>query len=86
MDEFDRLHIPSEGVQCAVGLPRIFGLHGNNSMYTWVNRLATVTNTFDASAYPPMMDGGANICVTGILGLLIELDYTATPDLGYNKV
>jgi hypothetical protein len=72
-DEVDRLCIPLEGVQWVVGLPRVFGLHGDNSMYTRVNHLATATNTFDASAHPLMMDGGTNICVTGILGLLVDV-------------
>ncbi len=73
MDEFDCLCIPLEGVQWVVGLPWVFGLHGDNSMYTRFNRLATATNTFNASAHPPMMDGNANICVMGILGLLVDV-------------
>jgi hypothetical protein len=72
-DEFDRPRILSEGVQQVVGLPRIFGLHGNNSAYARVNRLAFMATTFDASTHLSMMDGGANICVMDILGLLVKV-------------
>jgi hypothetical protein len=84
MDEVDRPRIPSEGIQRVVGLPQVFGLHGNNSAYAGVNHLVFMATTFDAWTHPSMMDGGANICVKGILGR--SLNYTATPDLGRNKV
>ncbi len=72
-DKFACPQLPLDGVQRVVGLPRIFGLHGNNSVYARVNHLAFAALAFDASAHPPMMDSGTNICVTGILGLLVNV-------------
>jgi hypothetical protein len=42
-------------------------------MYAQVNHLVTATNTFKTFAHPSMMDGGANICVTVILVLLVDV-------------
>jgi hypothetical protein len=72
-NEFDRPRIPSEGVQLVVGLPRVVGLHDSTGPYAWVNRLTYSATTHDATSHPSMMDGGANICVTGVLGLLVDV-------------
>jgi hypothetical protein len=72
-DEFDRPRIPSEGVQRVVGLPRVVSLHDSTGPYARVNRLACSATTHDATSHPSMMDSGANICVTGILGLLVDV-------------
>jgi hypothetical protein len=53
--------------------PSGFQLHGNNSAYTWVNRLVFTATTFDTLTHPSMMDSGTNICVMGILGLLVKV-------------
>ncbi len=73
MDDYDHPCIPSKGVQRIVGLPRIFGLHDTSGSYARVNRLVFTATTFDEMTHPSMMDGGANICVTGILGLLVDV-------------
>jgi hypothetical protein len=72
-DEFNRPRIPSEGVQQVVGLPRVVGLHDSTGSYAQVNRLAYSATTHDATSHPSMMDSGANICVTAVLGLLVDV-------------
>jgi hypothetical protein len=72
-DEFDRPRIPSEGVQPVVGLPRVVGLHDSTGSYARVNHLAYSATTHDTTSHPSMMDGGANICVTCVLGLLVDI-------------
>jgi hypothetical protein len=73
MDEYDRPRIPYEGIQRVVGLPRVFGLHDTSGIYARVNRLAFTATTFNETTHPSMMDGGTNICVRGILGLLVNI-------------
>jgi hypothetical protein len=72
-DKFACPQIPLDNVQWVVGLPCIFGLNGNNGVYARVNCLAFAALAFDASALPCMIDGGANTCITGILGLLVDV-------------
>jgi hypothetical protein len=73
VDEFDHPCIPSEGIQRVVGLPQVVGLHDSTGSYARVNRLEYSSTTHDATSHPSMMDGGANICVTGVLGLLVDV-------------
>jgi hypothetical protein len=73
MDKFKCPRIPMEGVQRVIGLPQVFGLHGDNGAFARVNRSASTAHTLDASAPPSMMGGGANICVAGILDLLDDV-------------
>ena len=48
MEELECPRIPMEGVQCVVGLPQVFGLHGNNGAFARVNRSASAAPTLDA--------------------------------------
>jgi hypothetical protein len=51
-------------------LPRIFGLHGDEKSVAKIIRAAIA---FNAINKPQLMDGGANICLTGILPLLVDV-------------
>ncbi len=44
-----------------------------SNIYARVNCLVFKALAFDRSAHPRMIDGRANICVTGILGLFIDV-------------
>jgi hypothetical protein len=63
-------YVPFERVTQVVGLPWISGLMGDDALFARVMRAAIMT---DASDNPSLMDGGANICVKGILGLLVDV-------------
>ena len=60
-----------DSVTRVVGLPRVYGLKGNEGSYVKVMRAAT---PMDAIDNPSLMDGGANICITGILSLLVDVE------------
>ncbi len=62
-DEPDLPRLPMDGVQRVVGLPQVFGLHGDISTFARVNRSAIPTFPHDDGTHPSMVDGGANICV-----------------------
>jgi hypothetical protein len=66
---------PMDSVTRVVGLPCICGLKCENDMVAWVTWLATALAAADN---PSLMDGGANICITGILSLLVDIE-TITP-------
>jgi hypothetical protein len=59
-----------DSVTRVVGLPRVFGLKGVEQSYAKVTRTAI---PMDAIDNPSLMDGGANICITGVLSLLIDV-------------
>ncbi len=68
-------HITASGgllgsVTHVVGLPRIFGLHGDEKFVAKIIRAAIASNAINN---PQLMDGGANICLTGILSLLVDV-------------
>ena len=63
-------YVPFDSVTRVVGLPRVCGLTGDDASFARVTRTAI---SMDASNNPSLMDGGANICITGILGLLIDV-------------
>jgi hypothetical protein len=59
-----------DSVTRVVGLPRVFGLKGDEQSYAKVTRAAL---PMDAIDNPSLMDGGANICITGVLSLLVDV-------------
>ena len=59
-----------DSVTRVVGLPRVFGLKGDEQSYAKVTRAAL---PIDAIDNPSLMDGGANICITGVLSLLVDV-------------
>ena len=60
-----------ESVTRVVGLPRVCGLRGDEGSYVKVMQSAVAMDAFDN---PSLMDGGANICITGILDLLVDVE------------
>jgi hypothetical protein len=63
-------YVSFESISWVVGLPQVCGLTGNNASFARIMRAAITT---DASDNPSLMDGGTNICITGILGLLVDI-------------
>jgi hypothetical protein len=66
---------PMDSVTRVVGLPHVCGLKCENDMVARFTRLATALAAADN---PSLVDGGANICITGILSLLVDVE-TITP-------
>jgi hypothetical protein len=62
---------PMDSVMHVVSLPRVCDLKCDNDMVARVTRLAVA---MDALNNPSLMDGGANICITGILSLLVDVE------------
>ena len=62
---------PLGSVTRVVGLPRVYGLKGDEGSYVKVMRAAVPMDSIDN---PSLMDGGANICITGILSLLVDVE------------
>ena len=63
--------LPMDSVTRVVGLPRVYGLKGDEGSYVKVMRSTAQGDALDA---PSLMDGGANICITGILSLLVDVE------------
>jgi hypothetical protein len=61
---------PMDSMTHVVSLPWVCGLKCVNDMVARVTRLAVAS---DALNNPSLMDGGANICITGILSLLVDI-------------
>jgi hypothetical protein len=59
-----------ESISWVVGLPQVCGLTGDDASFACVMRAAITTDALDN---PSLMDGGVNICITGILGLLVDV-------------
>ncbi len=59
-----------DSVTHVVGLPRVCGLSLDNDLVVRVSRATTSSEAWDN---PSLMDGGANICLTGILELLVDV-------------
>ena len=70
-DESSSPFSPMDCVTRVVGLPRVYGLKGDEGSYVKVMRSAL---PMDAIDNPSLMDGGANICITGILSLLVDVE------------
>ncbi len=67
--------LPMDSVTRVIGLPQVFDLCGDEASYAPIT--ARVNSTVAGSALgstPSMMDGGANICVTGLLELLVDVE------------
>jgi hypothetical protein len=63
-------YVPFECVTRVVGLPRVCGLTGNDALFARVMHAAILTDALDN---PSVMDGDTNICITGILGFLMDV-------------
>ena len=70
-DETTSPCVPMDSVTRVVGLPRVYGLKGDEGSYVKVMRSVGLLDPRD---HPSLMDGGANICITGILGLLVDVE------------
>ncbi len=56
-------------------LPHVFGLRGDEASYARVTARVNSAAAGSASgSTPSMVDGGANICVTGLLELLVDVE------------
>jgi hypothetical protein len=67
--------LPMDSVTRVVGLPRVFGLRGDKDSYARVTaRVNSAATGPDEVSPPSMMDGSANICVTGLLELLVDVE------------
>ena len=62
-----------ESIMRAVGLSRVFGLCGDDSSCAWVNHMTTFASLLTLTDRPLMMDGREDICITGILTLLVDV-------------
>ncbi len=60
-----------DSITRVVGLPHVFGLKGDDGLYVSVMRSAVAMSVV---GNPSLMDGGDNICITGILGLLVNVE------------
>ena len=58
-----------DSVTHVVGLPRVCGLSLDSDLVVRVSRATTSSEVWDN---PSLMDGGANICLTGVLDLLLD--------------
>ena len=63
-----------DSVTHVVGLPRVCGLSMVDDLMVRVTRSIKGN---DVLANPSLMDGGANICLTGVLGLLVDVESIA---------
>jgi hypothetical protein len=59
-----------DSVTHVVGFPRVCGLSLDTDL---IVRVSSATTSPAASDNPSLMDGGANICVTGVLDLLVDV-------------
>ena len=59
-----------DSVSRVVGLPCVCGLSLEEDMVVRVTRATTASERWDN---PLLMDGGANICITGVLDLLVDV-------------
>ncbi len=74
-DDLVTHQLPMDSVTHVVGLPHVIGLCGDKDSYA---RVTACVNSAAAGSTlgstPPMVDGGANICVTGLLKLLVDVE------------
>jgi hypothetical protein len=59
-----------DSVTHVVGLPHVCGLSLIDDLVVWVSHVMKASKEWDS---PLLMDGGANICLTSILDLLVEV-------------
>jgi hypothetical protein len=65
---------PHDSIKCVVGLMRVCGLKLDSDVSVTVSRTRGVIDTINN---PSLVDGGANICITGILDLLVDVESIA---------
>jgi hypothetical protein len=53
-----------------VGLLQVYGIKGDEGSFVRIMRAAVGWDAFNS---PSLMEGGANTCITGILGLLMDV-------------
>jgi hypothetical protein len=70
-DDTTSPYMPMDSVTRVVGLPWVYGLKGDEGSYVKVMRTA---GHLDPRDHPSLMDGGANICITVMLGLLVDVE------------
>ena len=70
-DETCSTYTSMGSVMRVVGLPRVYGLRGDEGSFVKVMRSSVPPDCVDN---PSLMDGGANICITGVLDLLIDVE------------
>ena len=76
--------MPMDCVMWVVGLPWVYGLKGDEGFYVKVMRSA---GHLDHRDHPSLMDGGANICITGIFESAGGRgDYTTPSDIDRNNI
>ncbi len=63
-----------DSITRVVGLMRVCGLELDSDLLVKVSRAHGV---FDVVDNPSLVDGGANICITGILDLLVDMETIA---------
>ena len=59
-----------DSVTHVVGLPWVCGLSLDSDLVVRISRAITSTEAWET---PLLMDGGANICLTGVLDLLVDV-------------
>ncbi len=62
--------IAMDSVTRVVGIPQMYGIKGDEGLFVRVMRAAVGWNPFNN---PSLMDGGINICIMGILRLLVDV-------------
>jgi hypothetical protein len=63
-----------DSITWVVELMRVCGLELDSDLSVTVSRMKGMVNAIDN---PSLIDGGANICITGILDLLVEVETIA---------
>ena len=67
--------LPMDSITRVIGLPQVFGLRGDEASYARVTARVNSAAAGSASgSNSSMVDGGANICVTGLLELLVDVE------------
>jgi hypothetical protein len=61
----------TDSVTQVVGLSRVCGLSLEEDTFAHVHRTTTASNRWDN---PSLVDGGANICLSGVLDLLVDVE------------
>jgi hypothetical protein len=67
-------HLLQDSIARVVGLMRVCGLELDSDLSVTVSRTKGMVDVIDN---PLLIDGGANICITGILDLLVEVETIA---------
>ena len=77
-DDLITHRLPRDSVTRVIGLPQVFGLCGDKASYARITaRVNSAMKGLASGSTPSMMDGGANICITGLLELLVDVEPTS---------